>query len=392
QDLYLANESNFPNHLYRNELVETGAANFSDIDGGDATAALQQSWSASWGDYDNDGDFDLFVANWSGQKNALYRNELIETGDATFSFMADQDPSKNNGWGTGSNWFDWDNDGDVDLLMTNGFHNIPANSRTNWYYRNDNGVLNRNSTHPTAGDAAWSYGSSFGDYDDDGDLDLAIANWQGTGQSNHLYRNEADALGNSWLTVKTVGTTSNGSGIGARIRVRANIGGSDVGQIREITGSDGYCGHQLRAHFGLGDAAIVDSLIVNWPSGQTQVLTNVGVDQLLTITEGVATDVPLDTGGSVPSRLQFAVAPNPFASSAVIRYAIERPSRVALAIYDVAGREVRTLVSGMQSAGAYAHEWDGRDERGRALPSGVYLSRIEVGESIREGRKIVLAR
>ncbi len=82
-----------------------------------------------------------------------------------------------------------------------------------------------------------------------------------------------------------MGTLSNTSGIGARIRVKATVGGSPVWQMREVSGSDGYCSHNLRQHFGLGDATTVDSLVVSWPSGTVQAFEGVAGDQLLTVME-----------------------------------------------------------------------------------------------------------
>ena len=84
---------------------------------------------------------------------------------------------------------------------------------------------------------------------------------------------------------------SNTTGIGARIRVKATVGGSPVWQMRDVSGSDGYCSQSLRQHFGLGDATTVDSLVVSWPSGTEQVFVSVSVDQLLTVVEPSAVGV-----------------------------------------------------------------------------------------------------
>ncbi len=216
-DLFVANESGENNSLYRNELVETGGASFSSLLAGAITSDGGDSWSGSWGDYDNDGDFDMVVANQSGEVNFLYRNELAETGEPQFSRILDQDPAIDGGWLAGTHWADWDNDGDLDLMMTSGWALVPTRLRKCIYYRNDNGVLNRDISSAASADRAWSYGASWGDYDADGDLDLYTANWNGTGEANYFYRNEANASGNLWLTVGCEGSASNRSG---KFRVR----------------------------------------------------------------------------------------------------------------------------------------------------------------------------
>jgi hypothetical protein len=188
-DLFVANEGGENNHLYQNQLAQTGTATFLDVDAGAPTNDGGNSWSASWGDFDNDGDLDLIVGNSGGEANFFYRNELAETGTATFFKITDQQPAMNQGWIAGTHWADWDNDADLDLMMTNGFAQFPTRRRKNFFYRNDDGILHRDNTSVAAADSGWSYGAAWGDYDDDGDLDLAVANWFSTGQANYLYRN-----------------------------------------------------------------------------------------------------------------------------------------------------------------------------------------------------------
>jgi hypothetical protein len=120
----------------------------------------------------------------------------------------------------------------------------------------------------------------FTDYDRDGFLDLFVAEYPG---NNWLFRNKGNA--NSWLTVKCVGTASNRSAIGARVRAKATIGGKTFWQLREISNGDGLGNGALTAHFGLGDATIIDTLRIEWPSGIVQELHDVAAKQSMTVTE-----------------------------------------------------------------------------------------------------------
>jgi hypothetical protein len=129
-----------------------------------------------------------------------------------------------------------------------------------------------------------------GDYDNDGFPDLFMVCGSDYARLNHLYRNNLAATGNGnhWLKVKLNGQASNRSGIGAKIRVKATIGGREIWQVRELTGNG--CSQTcpgLIAHFGLGDATQADIVRVEWPSGNVQELTDVTADQLRTITEQV---------------------------------------------------------------------------------------------------------
>src|SRR5205823_1549612 len=107
-------------------------------------------------------------------------------------------------------------------------------------------------------------------------------NWQDS-RPNFFYRNNGNT--NHWLKVKCVGTASNRAGIGAKVRARATIRTADMWQLREISGGTGFGQTSLLAHFGLGDAAIVDTVRVEWPSGAVQELHGVNVNQILTVVE-----------------------------------------------------------------------------------------------------------
>jgi hypothetical protein len=127
-------------------------------------------------------------------------------------------------------------------------------------------------------DGGDSIGCAWGDYDNDGDLDLFVAN----SGNNFLYANNGNSR--SWLNIKCIGIASSVSAVGTKVKVLATINGSPVWQLREISGGT-LSQDSLNAEFGLGNATIVDEIRIEWPSGIVQPLTNVAVNQFLTVTE-----------------------------------------------------------------------------------------------------------
>jgi hypothetical protein len=287
-DLYVADDST-PNLLYRN----LGDGTFEDISLSSGTShsddGLEQAgMGVALGDYDNDGDLDIFVTHFSGDYNTLYNNDgnrffrdvsyVSGVGEVSMPFV---------GWGAG--FFDFDNDGDLDLFVANG-HVYPVideydvgttYAQRNFLFENQGaGTFVEVSALSGSGFAVEkvSRGAAFGDYDEDGDIDILVLNVDDTPT---LLRNEG---GNRrhWLHVSTVGSQSNRDGIGARIVVE--IAGRR--QIREVgTGRSFLSQSDLRVHFGLGTAERVDRLEVRWPSGVVQEFTDVRADQWLVVSE-----------------------------------------------------------------------------------------------------------
>lgn len=260
--------------LYRND----GNGRFTRLADSPASTDTINAFSAAWGDFDNDGALDLIVGTRGS--NRLYRNE----GGCRLTRVTEGGAHLLDGGDTYSiHWADHDNDGRLDILAAN-WGSVPVlytNSGDGRFERLEHGDLGRFETF--AGGASW------GDFDGDGFLDLFVANWPnfpGEDERNHLYRNEG-GNGNHWLGVRLVGTTSNRSAIGARVRVRARVRGEEVRQIREVTGSTGFRSQDpLRQHFGLGDASGVEEIEVWWPSGVRERFPGVAADQVVVLTEG----------------------------------------------------------------------------------------------------------
>jgi enediyne biosynthesis protein E4 len=282
-DIFVANDST-PNFLYHNN----GNGTFSEI-GFESGTALDKNGNeqgcmgVTLGDYDHDGLLDLFITNFDDEYNVLYRNAgrgsfvdvSYESGVAMISLPYV-------GWGT--KFFDYDNDGWLDLFVANG-HAYPQRDR----YRQRK-LLHRNNRDGTFSEVAAQVGSAlieerasrgtaFGDIDNDGDVDIVVNDLDSTPQ---LLRNDGGNK-NNWILVKTIGTKSNRNGVGAKVKVASG----DLTQLDEVRSGGSYISqNDLRLHFGLEKRTSVDLIQVRWPSGAVDTLTNVSVNKIVTIKEG----------------------------------------------------------------------------------------------------------
>ena len=228
---------------------------------------------AAFGDYDNDGDQDLYLS----LSDALYSND----GEGKFTIVPGTPFSTESS--DHAVWGDYDNDGDLDLYLANG-----GGPRLNSLFRNDgNSVFTKLNSLLTE-DASNSRSASWIDVNNDHYLDLFVGN---IGQ-NKLFINGGGEL--HGLQVNLKGVQSNGSGNGARIRVKTG----DTWQIREVYSQQST---SLRAHVGLGNNTKVDLVRIEWPSGNVQLTRDVNADQVLTIVESNSTE-------NSPHQLGFSVS------------------------------------------------------------------------------------
>ena len=278
-DLFVTNENNEPNILY----LGNGDGTFSS----QVISAGRNSFSSSWGDVDSDGDFDLFIGNTGitrGAGNKLFINEngeFIQNLEGTIHL--------DGGCTNGSAFGDFDNDGDLDLVVTNGF----CDDQRNFIYENQgNGVLIKNDEILGNIRDVCSYGVAWGDVNNDGFIDLVIANCKKNGndfeQTNDFYLN--DGNDNGWLKINLEGIESNKDAIGAIVKLKSTIQGKSIWQTRMVSSQSGYSGQNSKVvHFGLGDAEMADSIIVLWPSGEVNIKTKVSHKRTLNIVEGIST-------------------------------------------------------------------------------------------------------
>jgi enediyne biosynthesis protein E4 len=269
-DVVVANQEG-ASFLYKNLLRETGALGFMPIVRADEALGLQftQSGCVAWGDFNNDGLLDLLLSNDSAGFRIHFRNP-----DGTYQ--------------TGR-WFgggvrmvaalDADNDGQLDIIadMTTGGGGYRL-------FRNTGSGMSF-TDEPLAPARQFSWVQSapaVGDFNNDGYPDVFIVY---PGLTGVLLANEGGE--NHWLKLVPRGISSNGSGVGAIVRVKAVIGGEEVWQMRHVAagGEAWRVQHDMRPNFGLGDASKAELVRIEWPSGAVQELTEVAVNQILTVTE-----------------------------------------------------------------------------------------------------------
>lgn len=257
--------------LFRNDRGQ-----FTKITSGDLATEATAAQGAAWADFDNDGDMDVYVV-----PGKLYRND----GRGIFVSIAAGELTASDAPSGGAAWGDYDNDGYLDLFLSS------LDAEGNRLYRNHgDGTFEAVETGSVTRDRGRSRTAAWADYDNDGFLDLFVANHGKTsasspeGRQNFLYRNNGN--GNNWLKLRLIGTLSNASAIGAKVWALANIRNQPVWQMREVGGgntSDGQ--NALDVHYGLEQATNVAVLRIEWPSGILQEFRDIQVNQFFSITE-----------------------------------------------------------------------------------------------------------
>ena len=293
-DIYVANDStasalyqNRKNGKFQDIAIEAGCALSPD-------GKPQAGMGVSAADYDLDGNLDIVKTNFAGDTPSLYHNQ----GGANFedaTFIAGLGAhTQYLGWGCG--FFDMDNDGWADILICNG-HVYPeveqlkteaGYAQRKLLYQNlHNGHFADVSFQagPGISEPSPSRGAAFGDFDNDGDIDVVVNTVNDYPQ---LLRCDSK-LDHNWIKIRTIGTKSNRSGIGARLMCMTHPPGEAKPhqQIDEVRSGGGYFSqNDLRVHFGLGKALKVDVLEIRWPSGQVDTLKEIKANQVIFVKEG----------------------------------------------------------------------------------------------------------
>jgi hypothetical protein len=296
-DIYVANDG-APAHLWINQ--RNGTFKERSLLSGTAynvQGAPQAGMGVAAGDFDNDGDEDILKTNLTHEGCNLYVNDSrgnFEDASAEFALFQPTFPFT----GFGAEWFDYDNDGWLDVFIANGAVNRMASLRGNSYpfgqinqlFRNEgDGKKFRDMTQVAGTPFALSEvsrGAAFGDIDNNGAIDIVVANNNGPVR---LLLNQTKSLNrNHWLLVRLEALHGNRYGIGAKVEVRQR--GQKLTR-RAHTDSSYLSSNDVRVHFGLGEDARIETLIVYWPEGRVEAWEQIQTDQIVTIRQGTGRDV-----------------------------------------------------------------------------------------------------
>ena len=358
-DLYAANAF-ATDQLYYND----GAGNFTpNTDEVLFNQNMDITYRAAWADYDNDGDLDFFAP--SDHQNHLYEND----GQGHFSQKAGSWEEEDDDTAAAA-WADFDNDGDLDLLLTSFYNNH------NTLFRNDGGTLNR---EESAMIPILDGFSGIADFNNDGFQDVAVANggFPDTEPHTAVFLNQGN--NNHWVQFTLKGNAPNTMAIGAVVRVKATINGQETWQMRQVASSSHESGSS-RLHFGLGDAADIDEIIIEWPDGVVEACEGFMVDEIHNIEQEnnqMCRIVGLDDKNRLPGKL--TLTPNPARESTLLQLETEEPlTRCTISLLHLTGQAAwseKQLLNGATL---------NREINLQSLPAGLYYVQIEA-----EGRRII---
>ena len=367
-------------HFFRND---NGV--FTDITDEMGIGPLSDVMVREFLDYDNDGDFDYFKG--VGDAGASATNEAWENRDGVYVNVSDdvgltlsRDRYRSMSIG------DFDNDGDKDIFLQ-----LNIDPSLDYLLVNDE---TSPGVHAFANIAEFvgitktgdRKGSVFFDYDADGFLDIYLP----SAEHNHiLYHNLADN-GANWIGFVLEGTMSNRDAVGSLITLYTG----DKKQIYYTTCGNGWLRQDNPwVHFGIGFDTTVDSVVIKWPLGFKQTIVNLAINQYHNIKEP---DLTFVDGGRKQSDVPGTFGllqnyPNPFNPTTNISYNLTNDSDVQLHVLDITGKHVATIVREYQINGHHIFSWNGKNDRGLSVPSGVYFYELAAG-NFRETKKMILLR
>jgi len=314
QDIYIANDYG-PDKLFRN----TGKGSFEDVTDRAIGVDTKKGMNAEFGDFDNDGDLDIFVTNVT--EKFLYECNMfwLNNGNGTFTDVSEELNTCDTGWGWGGKFFDYDNDGYLDLYVANGFFKgqgkgnyldilLPALWETGenpsnpavWPPLNGMGIagLEKNQLFTNVQGKTFvreekggvdvpkdSRGVYTVDFNNDGLVDLFVTNQD---DETILFQNQV-RNDNHWAIIDLVGKSPNTDAVGARIKIK--IGRKTM--MREVNSGNGFAGgSSKRQHFGLGKYSEIEEMYIRWPNGEEQSFRSIKADRIIRVKQGQRTILP----------------------------------------------------------------------------------------------------
>jgi len=334
-----------------------------------------------WFDYDNDGDLDYILQGYNNH-DELWKNDNGTFTDATVETALNLFTKPHQ---VGLNVGDLDNDGDQDVFVQ---INDWTGDDIEAFLLNDESEPGVRSFFDIAqfanlmvtGDRK---GSVIVDYDMDGKLDIFIASIE---YSSIMYHNLGTDTPYNWIGFDLWGTLSNKDAVGTLVTLYAG----DLKQIHYTkAGTTWRLQDKPYVHFGIGERTNVDSVVIRWPMGNVQVVTDVAINQYHEITELEQTSVETNIDNSMPQAFRLEQNfPNPFNPNTKIAFHLIDDCDIKLSVHNILGREVATLINHHKVAGLHSVIWDGRDVSGQIVPGGIYFYRIDTGR-FEQTRKMV---
>jgi hypothetical protein len=383
-DLYLVHDFGQANHLYQND----GAGHFVNVAAAAGVNRAGDGMGVDFGDYNNDGWLDMYITQMNG--NLMYRNN----GDGTFADVTVAAGVVGGGMSWGVNSLDCDNDGWLDIFVANEsqFWQFLPNIYPNMLFRNQGDGTFVDVAAPAGAATTFdSFGSATLDFNNDGWLDIAVANRTTSSADNEFLKNLGGA--NHWLKVQLEGTVSNRSAIGARVEAFAG----DWLRVDEVRAGSGYNSqNSLTLKFGLGQHKQSDSLLIFWPSGIKEKYFAIPSNRTIKILEaqGIVADVDLPDGSPTQALPEnYALLqnyPNPFNPATTISFQLANESWISLSIYNVRGERILELLNQRLPAGRHQISWQGVNHFGKPVPAGLYFSRLLIAGKKTFTRKMLV--
>lgn len=377
-DLYIANDFGFkstPNVFLRNDFP---TKKYTDRSLGLAMNFGMNAMGIAACDFNFDGWMDYFVSNLStslfvvNQKNGNgFENLTFALGLDIPTILEPIPLGPPISWG--ANFFDYDNDTDMDLFVCNGALNPTIRANPNFFFEFENGKFREVARDKKLADERIGRGSVVFDYDRDGDLDLFVVNQKPRDITSTLpdarcllYRNDTDQ--GNWLKVELKGIKSEKNGLGSRIELM--VDGKLL--IREIAGGSSHLSQNSTiAHFGLGAATELESLTVKWMGGGVQVLEDVAVNQEIVIEENFTPQAGL-------SKNNLKVSPGAFSSEIFLEYELSVGEPFTVDVVDVKGRQIAVLADLESAVFNGLLHWEVPSD----LPKGIYIFRLITKDSV----------
>lgn len=356
-DLYLTHDANQANILYMND----GDGTFTDTSPFSGANIAAQGMGVDIGDVNNDGFLDLYITN-------LYSNELlINDGDGTFSLITETAGVGDLGMGWGTVWLDYNNDGFQDIYMSNDSYFTPF---PNILYKNKGDQSFEIVSTGTPLESMYGgYGVAVADVNDDGLVDLFQAN-SGTNDGNQLFINDINN-DNNWIKFRLKGITSNSFAIGAKVTATAG----DMIHTDEVCAGSSYASqNSFHIHFGLGGQEMLDEVHIRWPNGLEETYYDLAVNQLYNVTEGEG--LLSNTNLSLLQALDIKLSPNPVKKGheAYLDIKLEKATAVQVQVLNANGQIMHTERNQKLGAGQYQ-----LPVATSILSEGLFFVKVEMG-------------